>query len=202
MTKLLLKDFGIKEKVRNVKEIPGLRNKLSQEELETIRRITQKHGIPNSTLLEVYPSWLIDHYRFEIMKILSEISKCVVCANSIYAVCIEELNERRLLQTKALSYCELLVSEFNFLIDLLPIDTKKLLPYMRLIHDEILLIKGWRKSDKNLIDRILNDPRYKQYPTQRKMRIREEYISSIDNLNNELDEFYNVLNTGNLSDNN
>ena len=190
MTKLLLKDFGLKKNIRDVKAIPGLKNKITEEELIIIRNIAAKYGFQNAALLEEYPSWLIDHYRIEIIKILTELNKCVVCANSIYAQTLEELNERRLLQTKALCYCELLVNEFNFLIDLLPINTKKLIPYMKLIREEIVLIKGWRKSDKTLLDRVLKESRYNGYSPQKKNKIREEFVNSVDTVNHEIDEFY------------
>jgi hypothetical protein len=124
MTNLLLRDFGVRDKVRKMK-------------------------MPDNTeitVIEEYPEWLITAFRENIMNILRDLMMSITAANTIYPVNIEEARQRRYYQNRAIINCEQLLQEMQYCADILPVKLAGFLPYADKIETEIKLLKGWRKS--------------------------------------------------------
>ena len=93
----------------------------------------------------------VERERFYITDILRNIASCITRANKLFPTTLEEFSERRLLQDKAITYCFDLVTELQFCMETLPnIDINGFLRYAEVIQKQILLLKGWRKSDNRL----------------------------------------------------
>ncbi|MDR1230176.1 MAG: hypothetical protein LBK61_02120 [Spirochaetaceae bacterium] len=132
ITNFLLRDFGVRDKVRKMK---------TPDNLEV-------------TVIEEYPEWLIVFFRGSIIKILRDLMMNIMAGNTIYPVTLEELAERRRYQTAAIINCEQLLSEMAYCADILPVELGKFTPYAEKIAFEIRLLKGWRKSGNELAKRI------------------------------------------------
>ena len=128
ITNLLLRDFGVRDKIRQVKG----------EEGETL------------TVIEGYPGWLIEKFRDSIMQILRNLMMNITAGNTIYPTNESELQLRRQYQTAAIINCEQLLQEMHYCEDILPVHVSKFLPYVEAIEFEVKLLKGWRKSNNKL----------------------------------------------------
>ena len=85
ITMLLLRDFGIKDKVRSVKSLYGVPG-MEPEDEQKFREIVEKYEM-KATIIEEYPAWLIDKMRNNIMNILHNMIMNITQANTIYPVC-------------------------------------------------------------------------------------------------------------------
>lgn len=79
--------------------------------------------------------------------LVRNINQYVIMANSIYPNSIEEYNLRREFQNRAISLCFTLTNELQYLLEVLNVNGNDYLNYYEMIKKEIVLIKGWRKSD-------------------------------------------------------
>jgi len=156
----LLRDFGIKEKVRNL-TITGKKHRMSNEDIKALSELLDRYGLGES-ILDSYPDWWIEQRRKTIDKRLADLMDCIVSANSIYAVSRQEYWERRLLHDKAISCVFSLIEELQFTISVLwrttGVDVEKYMPYVEMCEKEIALLKGWRKADNKILQR-LNKPK-------------------------------------------
>jgi hypothetical protein len=133
ITELLLRDLGIRDKVMKVKGEDG----------------------KEQTVIEEYPDWLIVEFRRSILTILRNLMMNITAGNSIYPVNPDELHLRRRYQTAAIVNCEQLLQEFLYCEDVLPVQVSKYLPFVDKIEFEIALLKGWRKSNNKLEEKLL-----------------------------------------------
>ena len=85
ITMLLLRDFGIKDKVRSIKSLYGVPG-MEPEDEQKFREIVEKYEM-KATIIEEYPAWLIDKMRNNIMNILHNMIMNITQANTIYPVC-------------------------------------------------------------------------------------------------------------------
>jgi hypothetical protein len=97
ITNLLLRDFGVKDKVRKIKTETG----------EVV------------SIIEGYPDWLIETFRSNIMQILRDMMMNITAGNSIYPTSNIELQERRHYQTEAIINCEQILQEMHYCEDIL-----------------------------------------------------------------------------------
>ncbi len=132
ITNLLLRDFGIRDKVRRIK---------TEDNLEV-------------TIIEGYPDWLIVEFRRNILRILHNLMMNITAGNTIYPTTPEEVSLRRQYQTGAIINCEQLLQEMQYCADILPVKLDKFLPFVDAIEFEIKLLKGWRKSTNELARKI------------------------------------------------
>ena len=58
------------------------------------------------------------------------------------------------MQNAAIGNCEQLLQEFQYIIEVLPVNANKYLRFVDMIEREIALLKGWRKSDNRILKRI------------------------------------------------
>jgi hypothetical protein len=132
ITNLLLRDFGVKDKVRKIKTESG----------------------EEATIIEGYPDWLIEKFRDSIIQILRNLMMNITAGNTVYPTNESELQLRRQYQTAAIVNCEQLLQEMHYCEDVLPIHVSKFLPYVEAIEFEVKLLKGWRKSSNKLNEKI------------------------------------------------
>ncbi len=152
VTMLLLRDFGIKDKVRSVKSLYGVPG-MEPEDEQKFREIVEKYEM-KATIIEEYPAWLIDKMRNNIMNILHNMIMNITQANTIYPVCESEFYDRRNFQNHAIGNCEQLLQEMQYIISIIPVDAQKYIRYVEMIEKEIVLLKGWRKSDNKILKKI------------------------------------------------
>jgi hypothetical protein len=132
MTNLLLRDFGVRDKVRKIK--------------------TENGGLVD--IIEGYPDWLVEKFRDSIMQILRNLMMNITAGNTVYPTCEAELLTRRQYQTAAIVNCEQLLQEMHYCEDVLPVHVSKFLPYVEAAEFEITLLKGWRKSNSRINNKL------------------------------------------------
>jgi hypothetical protein len=130
---MLLRDFGVRDKIRKVK---------TPENIEV-------------TIIEGYPEWLIIFFRQNVINILRNMMLNITAGNTIYPTTHDELTLRRRYQSGAIVNCEQLLQEMIYCSDILPIKMEKFIPYIDAIEFEIKLLKGWRKSSNKLEKKII-----------------------------------------------
>ena len=151
MTLLLLRDFGVKDKVRNVNLLAKMHN-LTEEDAAALKSTMDRYGV--STVTEEFPAWLIADFRESIMGILRDLIMNITAANAVYPYLESEFYDRRNFQNRAIGNCEQLLQEMQYVMSVLPVDANKLMPYVEAIEKEAALLKGWRKSDNRLLRQI------------------------------------------------
>jgi hypothetical protein len=132
ITNMLLRDFGVRDKVRKMK---------TPENVEV-------------TIIEEYPDWLIVYLRQSMISILRNLMLNITAGNTIFPTTMDELTARRRYQSGAIVNCEQLLQEMIYCSDVLPIKMEKITPYVNSIEFEIKLLKGWRKSSNELAKKI------------------------------------------------
>ncbi len=152
ITALLLRDFGLKKKVRTVEILTKMYN-IEPTDEETLLSILNKYKM-NSSVIDEFPTWLITEFRSSILIILRDLSLNIRMANSIYIQSKEEYIERRLYWDKAIGNCQQLLSEMQFVVETLPVNAEKYMRYVGMIDKEITLLKGVRKSDNKSLGRL------------------------------------------------
>lgn len=152
ITALLLRDFGLKKKVRTIEILVKMYDVDPNDE-KTLAAILNKYKM-DSSIIDEYPSWLVDEFRKTILDILRDISLNIKMANSIYIQTKEEYTERRLYWDRAIGNCQQLLAEMQFVIETLPVDAEKYMRYVEMIDKEINLLKGVRKADNKTLGKL------------------------------------------------
>lgn len=154
ITNLLLRDFGVKDKIRNLMAAQGMKERgIEKEDYKILDSIFRKYDI-GRPFIERYPKWMLDHFRVNILELLKNLIWNITAANTIYPIHETEVYERRRYQTRAIVNCEQLLQEMQYIIYVVPSDINKLMPYVEMILFEIKLLKGWRKGNKDWLKRI------------------------------------------------
>ena len=100
----------------------------------------------------------------------------------LYILQLDDCDNRRNNQNKAIGYCYKLSIVFQDIVEILPCDVNKYDSYVELIVKEIALIKGWRKSDNKIrkriqkqIDKIFinNFPKY-EYLSKKELKCKKK----------------------------
>ena len=139
---LLLKDFGVRSKVRQL-DIETRR--MTTDDRNQFLAIAEKYGI---TAAEAeFPAWLIDFERQSLADLTRRLVLSVTAANSIYPTAFADAELRRKHQDNAIATCYQLYQEIDFAAHILPVDLTKYMPLCDAVEYEIALLKGWRKSD-------------------------------------------------------
>lgn len=149
ITFLLLRDFGVKDKIRKTS---SLTKEMTPEDTIVFQNLINKYECTN--VLEEFPVWLIDKMRNNIMNILYLLIMNISQAFSINPTNLNEFQERRNFQNRAIGNCEQLLQEMQYIISIIPVDANKYIPYVENIQKEIFLLKRWRKSDNKLLKNL------------------------------------------------
>lgn len=152
LNQLLLKDFGIRDKIRELKYFCDIK-KLDSEDKEMFLKIVEKYKM-DENIIESYPLWLIDYYRKCILNDMQELFQNITEANTIYPISMQEWEERRKYQTKSIANAQNLLLTMTRVINNLPVNANKMTRFVDMITTEIKLLRGWRKSGNKLLKKL------------------------------------------------
>lgn len=148
-TFLLLRDLGVKNRVRNLHI--ELKN-MEPMDAEAFRAIAERYGI--GEIADEYPEWVVVKLRDSIWDLLRDMMVNITRAYTVWATNKSEAEERRNAQNRAIADCESILKELELAIDILPVDAEKYMPYVEAIEREIALLKGWRKADNKRNEKL------------------------------------------------
>lgn len=149
MVYLLLRDLGAK---RGVRDIKWMTKDMPPQDAELLIAVAERNGLKRFE--SDWPTWIIDKLRDNIWRLLTDMMTSITRAYTIFATNRAEADERRLNQDCAIACCESLLKELELAIDVLPVDANKYKSQVRLITEEIMLLKGWRKSGNKRMKEI------------------------------------------------
>lgn len=172
MTMLLLRDFGIKDKVRSISSLYGVQG-MKPEDDAKFREIVEKYEM-TVKVIEEYPAWLIDKMRDSMMDILRDLILNITQANTIYPISEREFHDRRDFQNHAIGNCEQLLQEMQYILSIIPVDAQKYMRYVERIEKEIALLKGWRKGDNKILKHIREQEEKRRLEEEKKRSEQEQ----------------------------
>lgn len=146
---LLLRDFGIKSISRELKTFTH-NAKMTHDDREAFTALCNKYRIDVESS---YPLWLILYYREWILDTLRAMINHITIANTIYP---SEPHLKRKLELRlehqelTIGNCHQVLQALQLAGEVLPVDYEKFMPYVEMLHDEITLLKGWRKAGNKL----------------------------------------------------
>lgn len=149
MVYLLLRDLGAK---RGVRDIKWMMKDMPPQDAELLIAVAERNGLKRFE--SDWPTWIIDKLRDNIWRLLTDMMTSITRAYTIFATNRAEADERRLNQDRAIACCESLLKELELAIDVLPVDANKYKSQVGLITEEIMLLKGWRKSGNKRMKEI------------------------------------------------
>lgn len=148
VTYKLLKDFGIKNTVRDKCYFLHTEN-LSDTDKAKLAELLRLCDY-NATI-EEYPAWFIDRERNYISDLCRHMIADITAANAVFITNEQESTQRRSLQNSAIATVECLIQELSFVMEIIPqIQADQLKPFIEMSTKEISLLKGWRKSDNKV----------------------------------------------------
>lgn len=112
LTELLLRDFGIRSKIR---KSTAITKHMTEEDAITFQNLVDKYECTN--IIDEYPDWLIDKMRNNILNLCYLMIMNITAANSIYPTNESEYYDRRNYQNHAIGNCEQLLHEINKICD-------------------------------------------------------------------------------------
>lgn len=140
MIYLLMRDLGAK---RGVRDIKWMVKDIPPQDAELLLAVAERNGLKRFET--DWPSWVIEKLRDNIWTLLTDMMTAITRAYTIFATSKAEADERRLNQDRAIACCESLLKELELAIDILPVDANKYKVQVKIITEEIMLLKGWRK---------------------------------------------------------
>ncbi|WP_278962526.1 hypothetical protein [Mitsuokella multacida] len=149
MLYLLMRDLGAK---RGVRDIKWMTKDMPPQDAELLLAVAERNGLKRFEA--DWPSWVIEKLRDNIWTLLTDMMTAITRAYTIFATSKAEADERRLNQDRAIACCESLLKELELAIDILPVDANKYKQQVKLITEEIMLLKGWRKAGNKKVKEL------------------------------------------------
>lgn len=149
MIYLLMRDLGAK---RGVRDIKWMTKDMPPQDAELLLAVAERNGLKRFET--DWPSWIIEKLRDNIWKLLTDMMTAITRAYTIFATSKAEADERRLNQDRAIACCESLLKELELAIDILPVDANKYKQQVKIITEEIMLLKGWRKAGNKKVKEL------------------------------------------------
>ena len=149
MIYLLMRDLGAK---RGVRDIKWMIKDIPPQDAELLLAVAERNGLKRFET--DWPSWVIEKLRDNIWTLLTDMMTAITRAYTIFATSKAEADERRLNQDRAIACCESLLKELELAIDILPVDANKYKQQVKIITEEIMLLKGWRKAGNKKIKEL------------------------------------------------
>lgn len=149
MIYLLMRDLGAK---RGVRDIKWMTKDMPPQDAELLLAVAERNGLKRFET--DWPSWVIEKLRDNIWTLLTDMMTAITRAYTIFATSKAEADERRLNQDRAIACCESLLKELELAIDILPVDANKYKQQVKLITEEIMLLKGWRKAGNKKVKEL------------------------------------------------
>lgn len=149
MIYLLMRDLGAK---RGVRDIKWMVKDIPPQDAELLLAVAERNGLKRFEA--DWPSWVIEKLRNDIWALLTDMMTAITRAYTIFATSKAEADERRLNQDRAIACCESLLKELELAIDILPVDANKYKVQVKIITEEIMLLKGWRKAGNKKVKEL------------------------------------------------
>lgn len=149
MIYLLMRDLGAK---RGVRDIKWMTKDMPPQDAELLLAVAERNGLKRFEA--DWPSWVIEKLRDNIWALLTDMMTAITRAYTIFATSKAEADERRLNQDRAIACCESLLKELELAIDILPVDANKYKQQVKIITEEIMLLKGWRKAGNKKVKEL------------------------------------------------
>ena len=149
MLYLLMRDLGAK---RGVRDIKWMTKDMPPQDAELLLAVAERNGLKRFET--DWPSWVIEKLRNNIWALLTDMMTAITRAYTIFATSKAEADERRLNQDRAIACCESLLKELELAIDILPVDANKYKTQVKIITEEIMLLKGWRKAGNKKVKEL------------------------------------------------
>lgn len=149
MLYLLMRDLGAK---RGVRDIKWMIKDIPPQDAELLLAVAERNSLKRFEA--DWPSWVIEKLRDNIWTLLTDMMTAITRAYTIFATSKAEADERRLNQDRAIACCESLLKELELAIDILPVDANKYKQQVKIITEEIMLLKGWRKAGNKKIKEL------------------------------------------------
>ena len=149
MIYLLMRDLGAK---RGVRDIKWMTKDMPPQDAELLLAVAERNGLKRFEA--DWPSWVIEKLRDNIWTLLTNMMTAITRAYTIFATSKAEADERRLNQDRAIACCENLLKELELAIDILPVDANKYKQQVKIITEEIMLLKGWRKAGNKKVKEL------------------------------------------------
>lgn len=149
MLYLLMRDLGAK---RGVRDIKWMVKGIPPQDAELLLAVAERNGLKRFET--DWPSWVIEKLRDNIWTLLTDMMTAITRAYTIFATSKAEADERRLNQDRAIACCESLLKELELAIDILPVDANKYKQQVKIITEEIMLLKGWRKAGNKKVKEL------------------------------------------------
>ncbi len=149
MIYLLMRDLGAK---RGVRDIKWMVKDIPPQDAELLLAVAERNGLKRFET--DWPSWVIEKLRNDIWALLTDMMTAITRAYTIFATSKAEADERRLNQDRAIACCESLLKELELAIDILPVDANKYKMQVKIITEEIMLLKGWRKAGNKKVKEL------------------------------------------------
>lgn len=149
MLYLLMRDLGAKRGVRDIKWIT---KDMPPQDAELLLAVAERNGLKRFET--DWPSWVIEKLRDNIWTLLTDMMTAITRAYTIFATSKAEADERRINQDRAIACCESLLKELELAIDILPVDANKYKSQVKIITEEIMLLKGWRKAGNKKVKEL------------------------------------------------
>lgn len=149
MIYLLMRDLGAK---RGVRDIKWMTKDMPPQDAELLLAVAERNGLKRFET--DWPSWIIEKLRDNIWKLLTDMMTAITRAYTIFATSKAEADERRINQDRAIACCESLLKELELAIDILPVDANKYKQQVKIITEEIMLLKGWRKAGNKKVKEL------------------------------------------------
>ena len=149
MIYLLMRDLGAK---RGVRDIKWMVKDIPPQDAELLLAVAERNGLKRFET--DWPSWVIEKLRNDIWALLTDMMTAITRAYTIFATSKAEADERRLNQDRAIACCESLLKELELAIDILPVDANKYKVQVKIITEEIMLLKGWRKAGNKKVKEL------------------------------------------------
>lgn len=100
----------------------------------------------------LFPDWLIDCKRREILKSLSDIAAYISRGSTFYPQTAELKRERIIFQNRAIQECFVLYDNIQFCSEILPIKNRNIYTTIaNSIQKEILYLKYWKKYTNKIV---------------------------------------------------
>lgn len=149
MIYLLMRDLGAK---RGVRDIKWMTKDMPPQDAELLLAVAERNGLKRFET--DWPSWVIEKLRDNIWTLLTDMMTAITRAYTIFATSKAEADERRINQDRAIACCESLLKELELAIDILPVDANKYKQQVKIITEEIMLLKGWRKAGNKKVKEL------------------------------------------------
>jgi hypothetical protein len=104
---------------------------------------------------ELYPLFLVDDIRTNMLKILNGLMGTITRANSIYPTNKEEFYARRALQCQAISWAEDLQTEIEYIVDIFPRKLGNMFKFIDQTDHLTKLLRDWKASGNKILKMIL-----------------------------------------------